>query len=101
MTNCPTPSDQPIRRGSPTPRPDPTRAPGATRRDRQHVEILSAILAEHITRALGLAFEHIDEFGPDPLIIDMLYRAIARRQDPVLSAELASLAARDQSPDRI
>jgi hypothetical protein len=55
---------------------------GAVRRERQQVEILSAILEGHTTRALGLAFEHTQEFGHDPLMIDMLDRGVAKNKIP-------------------
>jgi hypothetical protein len=54
---------------------------GAARRDRQHVEILAAVLEDRLTQALGLAFEHLAEFGPDPLLVSMLTRRIQQRQD--------------------
>jgi hypothetical protein len=73
---------------------------GRSRRERQHVEILSAILDEDMTRALGLAFEHIEEFAPDPLMIDMLHSGVVKSKDPVLSAEFASLVAQSQSRNR-
>jgi DNA-binding GntR family transcriptional regulator len=41
---------------------------GASRRVRQHVQILSALIAGQVEHALGLAFEHIAEFGSDPLV---------------------------------
>jgi hypothetical protein len=69
MTYRLTPSNQPIHAWLPKSRPDPslaadecrlealTRLRGAGRRQRQQVEILSAIVEERMTRALGLAFE--------------------------------------------
>jgi hypothetical protein len=67
---------------------------GAPRRERQHVEILSAILEGRASRALGLAFEHLDEFGIDQLVLQMLSSAVADRHDPALSLELDAFLAR-------
>jgi SAM-dependent methyltransferase len=59
----------------------------ATRRERQHVEILSAILRGQTSHALGLAFEHLDEFGVDQPVVEMLSAAVAERHDAALSLE--------------
>ena len=58
----------------------------ATREERQQIEILAAILTGQAGHALGLAFEHLDEFNATPLIVHMLSAAVAERQDPALSA---------------
>jgi hypothetical protein len=63
----------------------------APRRDRQHVEILAAVLEDHLTQALGLAFEHLTEFGPDPLMVSVLTQRIERSPDPGLSDGLQAL----------
>jgi hypothetical protein len=60
----------------------------ATRRERQREEILSAILQNRTSHALGLAFEHLDEFGIDQLLVQTLISAVAGRNDPALSIEL-------------
>jgi hypothetical protein len=64
---------------------------GASRRDRQHVEILSALMGGQVEHALGLAFEHIAEFGRDPLVLHLLSRRIGDRQDPRLRSEWRAL----------
>jgi hypothetical protein len=64
-----------------------TRLAGTTRRERQHVEILSALLQGKTSHALGLAFEHLEEFSIDPLVVQMLSSAVADRDDPALSVE--------------
>jgi hypothetical protein len=64
---------------------------GASRRDRQHVQILAAVIGGHVEHALGLAFEHIAEFGGDPLVLHLLSRHITDRQDPLLLSELHAL----------
>jgi hypothetical protein len=58
----------------------------ATREERQQIEILAAIVTGQVAHALGLAFEHLDEFNATPLIVHMLSAAVAERQDPPLSA---------------
>jgi hypothetical protein len=58
-----------------------------TRRERQREEILSAILQNRTSHALGLAFEHLDEFGIDQLLVQTLTSAVAGRNDPALSVE--------------
>jgi hypothetical protein len=63
------------------------RLAGATREERQQVEILAAIVTGQVRHALGLAFEHLDEFNATPLIVHMLSAAVAERQYPALSAE--------------
>jgi hypothetical protein len=63
----------------------------ATRRERQHVEVLAAVLEDHLGHAFGLAFEHLREFNGDELVLYMLSDAVTRHSDPGLSTELDSL----------
>jgi hypothetical protein len=74
--------------------PSPASDAASTRRERQRVEILSAILQGQTAHALGLAFEHLDEFSIDPVVVRMLSSAVADRGDPGLSVELALLLCR-------
>jgi hypothetical protein len=64
---------------------------GASRRDRQHVQILADLIGGQVEHPLGLAFEHIAEFGSDPLVLHLLSRRVSERHDPVLSSELRAL----------
>ena len=48
-----------------------------TRRQRQQNEILEAALEGRLRHALDLAFQHFDEFGPDPLVVDTFRRVMA------------------------
>lgn len=63
------------------------------RRDRQRVEILLAVEERHLSQALGLAFEHFDEFGYDDRVASRLRAAVAGAGDPVLQAGLRRLLA--------
>jgi hypothetical protein len=65
--------------------------PGASRRDRQHVQILAALIGGQVEHALALAFEHTAEFGRDPLVLHVLSRRIGDRRDPLLTSELRAL----------
>src|SRR3989442_5042162 len=49
---------------------------GATRRERQHVEALSALIAGETTRGLALVDEHVAEFPRDALLVNMAGSAI-------------------------
>jgi hypothetical protein len=64
---------------------------GAGREERQHVEILAAVLDDRLSHALGLAFEHLREFPEDQLILDMLEWEISGRVDPVQAEQLRAL----------
>ena len=62
------------------PRPPPRRAretvAGATRRERQHVEALSALVAGETARGLALVDEHVAEFPRDALLVNQASSAI-------------------------
>jgi tetratricopeptide (TPR) repeat protein len=49
---------------------------GATRRERQHVEALSALVAGETTRGLELVDEHVSEFPRDALLVNQASSAI-------------------------
>jgi hypothetical protein len=70
-----------------------------SRRDRQLVEILAATLDGPLRRAVGLAFEHFAEFGPDLLALHQLAWALDSRPDPRLRPALAALADQRPVPD--
>jgi len=50
---------------------------GATRRERQHVEALSALVAGETTRGLALVDEHVAEFPRDAVVVNQAGNAIA------------------------
>src|SRR5207247_1012456 len=87
MTDSPTQPLQYIPVAAPRSQP-------STRRGRQQDEILSATLAGHLHHALGLAFEHLDEFGNNELVVRTLSTAISERRDPKLLSQLNSLLQR-------
>jgi hypothetical protein len=84
-------------RGSDSAKPAGRHQPSeATRQERQRAEILTAIHQNRTSHALGLAFEHVDEFGIDQLVVQMLTSAVAGRRDRALSVEFdAFLELRD------
>src|SRR5438128_1724988 len=49
---------------------------GATRRERQHVEAVSALIAGETTRGLALVDEHVAEFPRDALLVNQAGSAI-------------------------
>src|SRR5512132_4438414 len=49
---------------------------GATRRERQHVEALSALIAGETARGLALVDEHVREFPRDALLVNQAGSAI-------------------------
>jgi hypothetical protein len=49
---------------------------GATRRERQHVEALSAIVGGETARGLGLIEEHVNEFPRDALLVNQAASSI-------------------------
>jgi tetratricopeptide (TPR) repeat protein len=51
-------------------------AAGATRRERQHVEALSALVAGETARGLALVDEHVTEFPRDALLVNQASSAI-------------------------
>jgi tetratricopeptide (TPR) repeat protein len=51
-------------------------AAGATRRERQHVEAVSALVAGETARGLALADEHVAEFPRDALLVNLAGSAI-------------------------
>jgi hypothetical protein len=67
---------------------------GSTRRERQHAEIRSAIHEGRTGHALDLAFEHLEEFGPDHSVFQMLASAVANQHDPALATEFEALLLR-------
>src|SRR4029453_5605255 len=50
---------------------------GATRRERQHVEALSALIAGETARGLALVDEHVREFPRDAVVANQAGNAIA------------------------
>ena len=50
---------------------------GATRRERQHVEALSALIAGETARGLALVDEHVAEFPRDAVLVNQAGNAIA------------------------
>ena len=67
---------------------------GTSRRERQQVEILAALLDDRPAHALDLTFEHLEEYGPDPLVVHVLATVVSKRQDPALSSQLDALRRR-------
>jgi tetratricopeptide (TPR) repeat protein len=69
---------------------------GATRRERQHVEALSALVGGETTRGLALVDEHVAEFPRDALLVNQAGSAIgfagARDREERRLAFLARLA---------
>ena len=64
---------------------------GTNRQERQKTEILAAVSGGRVAHALDLAFEHLHEYGWDPVLVEALSRAVAECQEPGLSAQLAAL----------
>jgi hypothetical protein len=60
------------------------------RRQRQQAEIAAAAV-DRPAHALDLAFEHFQEYGPDPLIIEILFDTVTSERDPALTAEFDAL----------
>ena len=86
-----------------SPRNSPKRPPsgvpseplaGATRQERQHAEILFAIHRGWTSHALDLAFEHLEEFGPDQSVIQSLASAVGNQHDPAVAIEFEALVRR-------
>jgi hypothetical protein len=71
---------------------------GAERRDRQLVEILSSALGDRLARSLDLAFEHVAEFGSDPLLIGLLCLRVKEERDPHFDRLLGALIGLAQAP---
>jgi hypothetical protein len=69
-----------------------------SRRDRQQLEIVGALAAGRLSRALGLALEHFDEFGVDVSVAELLRASIDRRHDAAQVAGLQELIDRAQPP---
>ena len=71
---------------------------GATRRERQHVEAVSALIAGETTRGLALVDEHVAEFPRDALLVNQAGSAIGfaggrtREQDRMVFIERLSPA---------
>jgi hypothetical protein len=72
----------------------------ATRRERQQAEILAAARHDRVSHALDLAFEHLDEFGPDHLVVHVLSNAVAESREPALLAEFDAFLKRLGAPPR-
>jgi hypothetical protein len=89
MTNLPRNSSDEPQPGVPCDASE--RLAGSTRQERQHAEILFAIHNGRTSHALGLAFEHLEEFGPDQSVVQMLASAVADQHDPALAIELDAL----------
>ena len=70
-----------------------TTARFATRRERQHVDIVAAALGDDPGAALALAVEHLHEFPEDAVVLSVVSRAVADSADPDLAAELRRLIA--------
>src|SRR5262249_49028831 len=51
-------------------------AAGATRRERQHVEALAAVIGGETTRGLGLIDEHLADFPRDALLVNQASSSI-------------------------
>ena len=58
-----------------------------TRRERQHVEILAAVLRGDVDRAVALAVEHLGEFPEDVLVLHVVSEATKGANGPSRSAE--------------
>jgi hypothetical protein len=52
------------------------------------------VLEGRLAHALDLAFEHLEEFRPDDLVVGALSRALTERGDAALSAEFEALRQR-------
>ena len=63
-------------------------ARGATRRERQHVEVIAAALGDDAMRAVALGFDHLSEFPADVLVLHVLGDVIGRIGDSDLRAQL-------------
>ena len=94
MTNVPPNSSKQAPTGVPS---AASRRPvGATRQERQAAEILSAIHQGRTSHALDLAFEHLEEFGGDQSVVQMLASAVANQHDLALSLAFEALLRRIQ-----
>jgi hypothetical protein len=65
----------------------------ASRRERQHVEVLYAALAGPAALALALAIKHLDEFPDDVVVLSVVGRTVVDTGDPRLIARLRHLVA--------
>jgi len=92
MTNVPPNSSN--RPPPVVPSPASERHAGTTRRERQRAEILSAIRKGRTSHALDLAFEHLEEFGPDQTVVQMLASRVANQHDPGPAIEFDALLRR-------
>jgi hypothetical protein len=64
----------------------------ATRRERQHVEVVATALSSNTSRALALCGEHLREFPRDVVVLTVITNAVAMARDETLSVELNRLA---------
>ena len=69
------------------------------RRQRQQSEIATAAF-DRPAHALDLAFEHFEEFGPDPVVIKTLSDSLAIQREPALFAEFDALIERFTAKSR-
>lgn len=69
----------------------------ATRRERQHVEVVVAAVTGDAVRALVLARDHLHEFPTDAVVVHAVTEAATRSGDEALRAELGALV-RDLLP---
>ena len=69
------------------------------RRQRQQAEIAHAAF-DRPAHALDLAFEHFEEFGPDPVVIETLSDSLAIQREPALFAEFDALIERFTAKSR-
>ena len=69
------------------------------RRQRQQAEIANAAF-DRPAHALDLAFEHFEEFGPDPVVIETLSDSLAIQTEPALFAEFDALIERFTAKSR-
>jgi hypothetical protein len=69
-------------------------AAAAARRDRHRIEIVTAVLDGRLSQALGLAFEHFEEFGLDCAVLGVLSLSIGGSEDIALHAGLRDLLGR-------
>lgn len=70
-----------------------TTARFATRRERQHVDVVAAALGGDPGAALTLAVDHLEEFPEDALVLSVVSRAVAASGEPELAAALRRLIA--------
>jgi len=70
-----------------------TAARQATRRERQHIEVLTAAMDGETSRAMALGSQHLHEFASDVVVLHVLTNAVAFAEDDTLQSELLRLVA--------